>query len=107
MTEPSTIPAQMYAKAEETAELLKAMAHPARLLVLCQLSKGEQPVRDLQEQSSLAPSAFSQHMGLLKKQQLVTSRKEGLQVYYHLSDTKTKLILAALQDICGMSSTKT
>lgn len=98
---------QMHAKATAVAELLKAMAHPERLLVLCQLSKGELPVRDLQENSNLAPSAFSQHMAVLKAQQLVTFRKESQQVFYRLEDERAKLILAALQDICGMNSPDT
>lgn len=90
----------MQAQAQSMAQLLKTMAHPARLMVLCQLSDGEQGVSTLQENSALGQSAFSQHMAVLREHELVSTRKEAQQVFYRLADKRAKVILAALQDIC-------
>lgn len=93
---------KMRCHADEVAELLKTMAHPERLMVLCQLSKGEVPVRELQESSRLGQSAFSQHMAVLKTHKLVTYRKEAQQVFYSLADKRARQVIEALQKICCM-----
>lgn len=91
---------EMRCHASEVAELLKTMAHPERLMVLCQLSQGEHAVRELQEASRLSQSAFSQHMAVLKSHGLVSFRKESQQVFYALADERARQVIEALQQIC-------
>jgi DNA-binding transcriptional ArsR family regulator len=59
-------PGAMSRHADEAAALLKALAHPARLLVLCQLVAGEASVGELQPITGLSMSALSQHLALLR-----------------------------------------
>lgn len=90
---------EMRSGAEEMSELLKTMAHPERLLVLCQLMDGEAGVGKLQERSSLSQSAFSQHLTVLRKQGLVNVRKESQQVFYSLSDERVSILITNLHQI--------
>ncbi len=89
----------MQANALEASGLLKTMSHPDRLLVLCQLTEGEVGVSELQHNSQLSQSAFSQHLAVLKKKQLISSRKSSLQVFYSLSDPRVKTLVQTLHQL--------
>lgn len=86
----------MQANAAEAAALLKSLAHPARLLVLCTLVKGEKPVGDLVYLTGLSHSALSQHLAKLRAQKLVRAEKRGLMVYYQLASPEVEAILSTL-----------
>ncbi len=87
---------EMQENAQVAADILKTMAHPERLLVLCQLVEGEVGAGALQANSLLSQSAFSQHLSVLKKQRLVTTRKDAQQVFYTLNDPRIKNLLEAM-----------
>ncbi|MFT6984845.1 MAG: DNA-binding transcriptional ArsR family regulator [Psychromonas sp.] len=89
--------AKIHEKAAEVSELLKLMAHADRMVVLCLLSTGEMGVSELREHTNLSQSAFSQHLGVLRKNELVKIRKESQQIFYSLADGRVSLLLAALQ----------
>jgi ArsR family transcriptional regulator, virulence genes transcriptional regulator len=89
-------PEQMARHADEAAALLKALAHPARLLVLCQLVEGESSVGELQPITGLSMSALSQHLAVLREMQLVTTRRESQTIHYSLADGPAIGILDAL-----------
>ena len=90
---------KMHENAKDAAELLKAIAHESRLLILCLLTKGEMSVGELAEYSDLSQSAFSQHLSVLRKQKLVQTRKMSQTVYYQIEDPKIEKILKTLYDI--------
>ncbi len=90
---------EMMENACEAALLLKSLSHASRLMILCQLVEGEKTVGELQQYSSLSQSAFSQHLGVLRQQGLVTTRKEGLHVYYAITDSRVAEILTVLHQI--------
>ncbi|EKO3926842.1 helix-turn-helix transcriptional regulator [Vibrio metschnikovii] len=90
---------QMQVHIDEVTELLKIMAHPERMMVLCQLIEGEVAVAQLQQASLLSQSALSQHLALLRKQRLISARKRSQQVFYSLADHKVKQLIASLQRI--------
>lgn len=87
---------KMQDNAQAAADILKTMAHPERLLVLCQLVEGEVGAGALQANSSLSQSAFSQHLSVLRKQKLVTTRKDAQQVFYTLNDPRIRTLLEAM-----------
>jgi len=66
------------------AQVIKAMAHPSRLMMIDALANGELCVCELQEIIGSDMSTVSKHLSVLKSAGIVTSRKEGLQVYYKL-----------------------
>lgn len=67
------------------AEVLKALAHPARLLVVDELACGERCVCELQEMIGSDMSTVSRHLAVLKSAGLITDRKKGLNIYYSLT----------------------
>jgi len=88
--------------ADDAAGLLKSLAHPARLLVLCRLVEGEAPVSELQELSGLSMSALSQHLAVLREAALVDTRRQAQAVFYSLRPSPALGVLQALHDAyCG------
>lgn len=92
-------PADFAARAAEAAGLLRALAHEARLMVLCQLTEGERSVSSLQAGAGLSQSALSQHLGRLREEGLVATRRDGTTIYYRLADARAAQILATLAQI--------
>lgn len=89
-------PKQMARHADGAATLLKALAHPARLLVLCQLVEGEASVGELQPITGLSLSALSQHLSVLREMGLVTTRRESQTIHYSLAEGPAIGVLDAL-----------
>lgn len=89
-------PQDMADHAVQAAALLKALAHPARLLVLCQLVEGEASVGELQPLTGLSMSALSQHLAVLREMELVTTRREAQTIHYALAEGPALSVLDAL-----------
>ena len=66
------------------AEILKAMAHPSRLKMLDALREGERCVGDLQELVGSDLSTVSRHLSVMRSAGLLSSRREGNQIFYEL-----------------------
>lgn len=97
--------ARMAGHAAEAAALLKALANPVRLLVLCRLVEGEASVGALQPLTGLSLSALSQHLAVLREMALVTTRREGQTIHYAVADTPALAILQVLHDVyCARDS---
>ncbi len=95
------------AKAQEAAALLRALAHGARLMVLCQLSAGEVSAGALQEGSGLSQSAMSQHLARLREEGLVATRRDGLTIHYRLANKNVARVLETLVQIyCPPKTTR-
>lgn len=85
-------------RAEEAAEVMKAMASETRLKILCALSAGELPVNKLAEMTGQSQSAVSQHLAKLRAAGLVASRREGQTIHYRCRAGIAQEIIATL---CG------
>ncbi|MCX6359473.1 MAG: metalloregulator ArsR/SmtB family transcription factor [Armatimonadetes bacterium] len=66
------------------ADIIKAMAHPSRLMIIDALASGERCVCDLQQLVGADMSTVSKHLTVLRHAGIVESRKEGLWVHYRL-----------------------
>jgi DNA-binding transcriptional ArsR family regulator len=73
------------AKTEARAEILKAMAHPARLFMMEELAKGERCVCDLHGMVGTDLSTVSKHLSVLRNAGLVEVEKRGQQMFYTLT----------------------
>jgi DNA-binding transcriptional ArsR family regulator len=69
---------------EVRARVIKALAHPTRLFIVDELSKGERCVCDLTEKIGADVSTVSKHLSLLKRAGIVLDDKRGVQVFYRL-----------------------
>ena len=81
------------------AEFFRAMAHPARVRILELLRDGERSVGELTDALELESSHVSQQLGVLRRANLVRSRKEGTSVFYSLGDARIAQVLALSKEI--------
>jgi len=98
-TSASLDPKQMAAAAEDASELLKSLANPNRLLILCQLTEGERSVGDLAAFLGLRDSTVSQHLALLRRDGMVRARRDGQTIWYSVSSPAARLVLNTLFEI--------
>jgi len=70
---------------QERAEILKALGHPSRLLMVDELTRGERCVCELTDLVGADISTVSKHLAVLRDAGLVNSEKRGLKVFYRLS----------------------
>jgi DNA-binding transcriptional ArsR family regulator len=70
------------------ADFCKTLAHAKRLIILALLAKGEKSVGEIAEALDVPLSNVSQHLSVLKSQNLVLARKDGQTVYYSLADKR-------------------
>ncbi|MCI4679630.1 metalloregulator ArsR/SmtB family transcription factor [Rhodoblastus acidophilus] len=89
----------MARNAHEASEFLKALAHEARLLILCILAEGEKSVGDLETILAQRQSTVSQQLARLRLDGLVTTRREGKNVYYRLANSDIRTILTAIHAV--------
>jgi DNA-binding transcriptional ArsR family regulator len=87
---------EMELGADQAVSLLKAMANRHRLIILCCLQGGELSVGEMNQKIGLSQSALSQHLALLRRDNLVKTRKEAQTVYYSLSSPEVEAIIATL-----------
>ena len=95
----SLLARDMALHAGEAAALLKALAHPARLLVLCQLVQGERSVGEINSRIALSQSALSQHLAVLREDGLVSTRRDGQTIYYALAEGPVQQVLHTLHAV--------
>jgi ArsR family transcriptional regulator, virulence genes transcriptional regulator len=98
---------ELQARALRAAGLLKAMANPVRLMVLCQLAEGEKSVGELEKVAAVSQSALSQHLALLRERGVVRSRREGQSILYALDGPEAPALLAALYEVYCRKVAKT
>ncbi|PZX14647.1 ArsR family transcriptional regulator [Celeribacter halophilus] len=97
----------MMSNACEASQLLKALSHEGRLMILCHLVTGEKSVTELEELLSARQAAVSQQLARLRLEGLVTPRREGKAIYYSLTDDRPKRILEVIHDMyCSTDGTK-
>lgn len=89
----------MQENAGKASSLLKSMANESRLMILCQLSQKEMSVGDLAANIPLSQSALSQHLGVLRREHLVKTRRESQYVWYSLDSEEVKAVIATLYDL--------
>jgi DNA-binding transcriptional ArsR family regulator len=95
---PATTDPMMEA-AEKAAVLLKAMASPVRLRILCLLAEREMPVGEIAERLQIREQSTSQQLALLRLEGLIVPRKDAQRVYYSLASAEIDRLLETLRDI--------
>ncbi|MBV1703404.1 MAG: helix-turn-helix transcriptional regulator [Hyphomicrobiales bacterium] len=95
-------PQALEGHAVRAAELMKSMSNKWRLLVLCSLVHGEKSVGELERRVGLGQSALSQHLAVLRRKELVATRRSAQTVYYRLSGLEVAAVLTTLYGLyCG------
>lgn len=92
----------MAGRAREASDLLKALAHESRLMILCDLLQGERSVGELEALLSRRQSTVSQQLARLRLEGLVSARRDGKTIYYSIASDKARAIVGALyHSFCG------
>lgn len=82
--------------ATQAVTALKLLANEDRLLLLCQLSQGEMCVSELEEQLGIRQPTLSQQLGVLRTEGVVSTRRQGKNIYYSLADPAMLEIVVVL-----------
>ena len=82
--------------ADEASGLLKALSNRHRLLIICQLIDSERSVGELAEFLKLRDSTVSQHLALLRKDGLVSARRDAQTIFYSIASEPARDVLKTL-----------
>lgn len=88
-------------RARDAAHLLKLLSSEQRLTILCRLSGGEMSVGELGKYVDLSQSALSQHLGKLRAEKIVATRRDAQTIYYRLADRTAEKLIGFLCDLYG------
>ena len=84
----------------DTAEIFKALSHPARLCITNRLTKVNLTVGEMQDCLGMSQSNVSQHLSILKSRGIISGERIGSEVIYSLKDNRMRdLVLIFLQDL--------
>lgn len=86
--------------AGDVAQLMKALTNENRLMLLCTPWAGERSVGQLYERSSRSQSALSQHVTVLRRDALVTARREAQTIFQWLAEGSATKFIEPLHDLC-------
>ncbi len=89
-------PESMQDAADDASELLKALANRHRLLILCQLIDGERSVGQLAEFLGIRDSTVSQHLALLRRDRIISGRRDGQTIWYRIESEPARNVIVAL-----------
>jgi ArsR family transcriptional regulator len=87
-------------KADEVASILKALANPRRLMLLCKLAEQDRmSVGELAEAVGISQSALSQHLAVMRDEGLVAFDRAGQTLHYRIADERLTALRASLYRI--------
>ena len=82
---------------EQMSEVLRALAHPARLQIVAGLLENECNVSQIQKKLGLPQSTISQHLRILKNGGIVKGRREGTQICYKVLNPWAKVVIGMME----------
>lgn len=81
------------------AEVCKTLANPKRLEILYALKEGELPVNELVKRLGISKANISQHLAVLRQRRVVAYRREGVNIYYRISNPKIIKACALMREV--------
>lgn len=88
------------AATDPIAELFRVLGHPVRVAILRHLGSGERAVGEIASATGITLSTLSQQLAILRKADLVTTRRDAKQVFYSLNQACFARISGAVRDLC-------
>ncbi|PIT73117.1 transcriptional regulator [Limnohabitans sp. JirII-29] len=88
--------ASMHQSADQACRLMKVLSNADRLLLLCQLTEGEKCVSELEELLGIVQPTLSQQLGVLRNEGLVSTRREGKNIYYQITSQEALAVMHVL-----------
>lgn len=82
--------------AQTACALMKVLSNPDRLLLLCELAAGERNVGELEEGLGILQPTLSQQLSVLRNEDLVSTRREGKNIYYSMASPHALAVMEVL-----------
>lgn len=89
-------------KCARAAAILKSIAHPQRLFILCCLFQNEMTVGELEELAGASQPVISQHLTRMRLEGIVEPRREGNHVYYQLVNPQVLPLVKTMEKIFNL-----
>jgi hypothetical protein len=86
----------MHKAADQACRLMKVLANSDRLMLLCELAQGEKCVSELEVLLGIVQPTPSQQLTVLRNEELVTTRREGKNIYYQISSPEALAVMQVL-----------
>lgn len=81
---------------DRESEILKVLGHPIRLKIVAGLMSQSCNVKKIWECLDLPQATVSQHLALLKNKDIISGRREGVEVFYQVTSSEAKRIISAI-----------
>ena len=88
-----------FSQVDLVSDCLKVLSNPDRLKILCVLVEGELNVQQIEIRTNIYQPTLSQQLTVLRNNQIVSTRREGKQIFYQLSDMRVLKIMQTLYDL--------
>lgn len=88
----------MQSSAAKACALLRVLANQDRLMLLCQMTQGEFSVSELESALGIGQPTLSQQLTVLRKEALVTTRREGKQIFYNIASPEAMAVMQVLYE---------
>lgn len=92
-------PEQMASAAAQASELMRTLGHKDRLMILCHLISGEKSVGELAGLLEIPQSPLSQHLARMRKENLVTTRREAQSIYYSIASNEASRMVELMHEL--------
>lgn len=89
----------MASAAQKASDLMKTLGHKDRLMVLCHLASGEKSVGELASLLDIPQSPLSQHLARMRKESLVSTRREAQTIFYSISSGKAGRMVELMHEL--------
>lgn len=95
------------AHASEAVALLKVLGNADRLMLMCQLAQEERTVGELEQLTGIGQPTLSQQLGVLRREELVSTRREGKFIWYQITEGPALPLMQALHQLFCAPDTPT
>jgi DNA-binding transcriptional ArsR family regulator len=86
-------------QARKASEMLKALSHESRLIILCVLAEGEKSVSELEDILDMPQAAVSQQLARLRFDGLVNTRRDGRNIFYSIASQEVSTVIETLHQL--------
>lgn len=92
-----------FSQVDLVSDCLKVLSNPDRLKILCVLVESELNVQQIELRTDIQQPTLSQQLTVLRKADMVSTRREGKQIFYQVSDPKVLALMQTLYQLyCGV-----
>ena len=88
-----------FSEADRVTGCLKVLSNPDRLKILCVLVDGELNVQQIEDGTDIHQPTLSQQLAVLRKSNMVSTRREGKQIFYQVADPKVLTLMQTLYQL--------